>query len=131
MRFLSILFCVAVAALPLNAEAQGRRDGAHVKFEQTECDFGEVSRKGSNQLCVFNFVNNGTEPLVVLSVTTSCSCVKPIFLRKPIAVGEKGKIELLVDVKKMDKGIFHRVVQVRSNSVGGAVILTLKGVAKD
>ena len=131
MRLLSMLFCLAAVALPLSAEAEEERDGARVKFERTECDFGEVSREGENQLCVFNFVNDGTEPLVILSVTTSCSCVKPIFSRKPIAVGAKGKIELLVDVKKMDKGVFHRVVQVRSNAVDGTAILTIKGVAKN
>ena len=77
------------------------------------------------------FMNDGTEPLVLLSVITSCSCVKADFSRKPIAVGEKGEVVLLIEVKKMEKGLFHRVVQVRSNSVGGTENLTIEGVAKD
>lgn len=131
MRTLSILLCWAIMLLPLCAEAQSGYKGAHIKFEETKCDFGKVSRNGENQRCLFRFVNDGTEPLVIFSVITSCSCVKPQFSRKPIAVGEKGEIVLLVDVKKMERGIFHRVVQVRSSSVGGTENLTIEGVAKD
>ena len=126
-----MVLCWAMMLLPLCAEAQNGYKGAHIKFEQTNSNFGKVSRSGENQRCVFRFVNDGTEPLVILSVTTSCSCVKPQFSRKPIAVGEMGEIVLLVDVKKMERGVFHRVVQVRSNSVTGTENLTIEGVAKD
>ena len=132
------MFCCAVLSLPLCGSAQSASKGtkatpkgAHVKFEQTEINFGEVSRNGENQRCVFRFVNDGTEPLVLFSAITSCSCVKANLSRKPIAVGEKGEVELLIEVKKMEKGIFHRVVQIRSNSVGGTEHLTIEGVAKD
>ena len=131
MRILSLLLGCAMLLLPLCAEARGGYQGAHIKFEETKSNFGKVSRNGDNQRCVFRFVNDGTEPLVILSATTSCSCVKPQFSRKPIAVGEKGEIVLLVDVKKMERGIFHRVVQIRSNSVTGTENLTIEGVAKD
>lgn len=131
MKTLSLLLCWSMMLLPLCAEAQNDYKGAHIKFEETMCNFGKVSRSGENQTCVFRFVNDGTEPLVILSAITSCSCVKAIFSRKPIAVGETGQIELLVEVKKMDRGIFHRVVQIRSNSVGGTDNLTIEGVAKD
>ena len=117
--------------LPLYADAQSVHKGAHIKFDVTESNFGKVSRSGENQRCVFRFVNDGTEPLVILSAITSCSCVKPQFSRKPIAVGEAGEIVLIVDVKKMERGIFHRVVQIRSNSVTGTENLTIEGVAKD
>lgn len=135
MRTLLLVFCCAMMLLPYGGSAQSapkaQPKGAHVKFEKTAINFGEVSRNGENQRCVFRFVNDGTEPLVILSAITSCSCVKANFSRKPIAVGEKGTIELLIEVKKMEKGLFHRVVQVRSNSVGGTENLTIEGVAKD
>lgn len=127
----SVLLCCVVMALPFVGKGQTKHKGAHIKFERTEIDFGAVSRNGEDKRCVFRFTNDGTEPLVVLSATTSCSCVKTKVSRKPIAVGEKGEIELLIEVKKMDRGIFHRVVQVRSNSVGGTAVLTIKGTAKD
>ena len=128
MRFLISFLTLAMAVLPLRAE---EKRGAHLKFEQMEYDFGEVSRRGENRSCVFRFVNDGIEPLVILSATTTCSCLKAEFSRKPVGVGESGEIKLVVESKKVDKGIFHRVVQIRSNSVGGTEILTIKGTSKD
>lgn len=125
-----LLWCV-VAVLPLRAEERKEYKGAHISFEQTECDFGEVSRRGADKTCVFRFVNDGTEPLVVLSATTTCSCLKTEFSRKPIAVGESGEIKLSLESKKVDKGVFRRIVQIRSNSVGGTEIITIKGISKD
>ena len=131
MRFLLMLLWCVVAVLPLRAEERKEYKGAHISFEQTECDFGEVSRRGADKTCVFRFVNDGTEPLVVLSATTTCSCLKTAFSRKPIAVGESGEVKLSLESKKVDKGVFRRIVQIRSNSVGGTEIITIKGISKD
>ncbi len=131
MRFLFLLLGCVMAVLPLSAEERRGHKGAHLSFEQTEYDFGEISRKGDDKSCVFRFVNDGTEPLVVLSATTSCSCLKTEFSRKPVGVGESGEIRLILESKKVDKGIFRRVVQIRSTSTNGTEILTIKGISKD
>lgn len=131
MRLLfTFLSCIAIV-MPLRAQEQKRYNGAHLTFEQSECDFGEVSRKGENRICSFRFVNDGTEPLVILAATTSCSCLKAEFSRKPVAVGERGEIRLTLEAKKVDRGVFRRIVQVRSNSVEGIEIITIKGITKD
>ncbi len=124
-----VVCCVALA-LPLHAAAQ-QKNGAHLEFECAECDLGEISRNDERLNHTFTFVNNGTEPLVILSATTTCSCLKAEFSRKPIEVGAKGEIKISIEPKKIEKGVFRRVVQIRSNSVGGTVILIVKGVAKD
>ena len=131
MRFLLMLLWCVVAICPIRAEVRESHKGAHISFEQTECDFGEVSRKGEDKTYTFRFVNDGTEPLVILSATTTCSCLKTEFSRKPIAVGKSGEILLTLESKKVDKGMFRRIVQIRSNSVSGMEILTIKGVTKD
>lgn len=137
MRFLSILLFAMVVALPLRAEEQKEQKeqkeykGAHLAFEQSEYNFGNVLRRGEDKSCLFSFVNDGSEPLVILSATTSCSCLKAEFSRKPIAVGEVGAIKLTLESKKVDRGVFRRIIQIRSNSTGGTEILTIKGVAKD
>lgn len=131
MKLLFILLGCIVSALPLRAEEQKEYKGAHLAFEQTEYDFGEVSRRGNDKSCVFRFVNDGTEPLVVLSATTSCSCLKAEFSRKPVAVGESGEVRLTLESKKVEKGVLRRIVQIRSNSVSGTEIITIKGIAKD
>ena len=131
MRILFMLLGLVMAVLPLRAEEKNDYKGAHLKFEQTEYDFGEISRRGENKCYSFRFVNDGTEPLVILSAATSCSCLKAEFSRKPVAVGATGEIKLVLESKKVDKGIFHRVIQISSTSVSGTEILTIKGISKD
>ena len=126
-RLVLLLICLA-ASFTLHAEGV---KGAHIKFEETEYDFGNISRKEGNKSCSFRFVNDGTEPLVLLAVTTTCSCLKAEFSRKPIAPGESGVVKMVLESAKADKGLFRRIVQVRSTSNGGANILTIKGVVKD
>lgn len=129
MKFLFMLLWCVAAVMPLRAEE--KRDGAHLKFEKSECDFGNISRRGADKVCTFRFVNDGNEPLVVLSATTTCSCLKTDFSRKPIPAGESGEIRLTLESKKVEKGVLRRIVQIRSNSTGGTEIITIKGVAKD
>lgn len=131
MIFLLMLLGFVMSVLPLRAEEKKEYKGAHLKFEQSEYDFGEISRRGENKSCVFRFVNDGNEPLVILSAATSCSCLKADFSRKPVAVGASGEIKLVLESKKVDKGVFHRVIQISSTSVGGTEILTIKGISKD
>ncbi len=53
--------------------------GAHLHFYETTHDFGDIPRKGGNLVREFEFVNDGTEPLVLLRVLTSCTCTKASF----------------------------------------------------
>ena len=131
MRLLFLLLGCLLSVLPLRAEEKKEIKGAHIKFEQTEYDFGEISRSGENGVCLFRFVNDGTEPLVVFSATTTCSCLKAEFSRKPVAPGEEGIVKLTLEAKKVDRGIFHRVVQIHSTSTSGTEILTIKGISKN
>ena len=133
MRFVSMILCCAMAVLPFctKGENSEKPKGAHIKFETTTCDFGSVSRHDEDKTITFRFVNDGTEPLVLFSAVTSCTCLKPEISRKPVAVGEEGEIKIVLDLKKMEKGVFHRVVQIRSNAAGAPVILTIQGFAKD
>ena len=73
------------------------------------------------------FVNDGSSPLVILSVTTSCSCLKADYSRKPVAAGERGVIKIIYEARKMELGVFHRVIQVRSNSTDGVNLITVQG----
>lgn len=135
MRFISMIMCCAMAVLPLCTKAENNENpkGAHIKFESTTCDFGTISRNedGDTKTLTLRFVNDGTEPLVLFAATTSCTCLKPEISRKPVAVGQEGEVKIILDLKKMEKGVFHRVVRIRSNTPGEPVVLTIQGFAKD
>ncbi len=112
------------------AQAQ-THEGAHLSLVNSTCDFGEISRRGKDLVREIEYVNNGTSPLVVLSVTTSCSCLKADFSRKPVAPNGRGVIRIICEVRKMDAGVFHRVIRVNSNSADGVRLITVQGNATD
>lgn len=113
-----------------NEKVEKSVKGALLHFAEKEYDFGEIDRKGENKQCHFHFENRGSEPLVVLSAMTSCSCLKTTFSRKPVAPGGKGTITLHLEARKVEEGVFHRVIQIHSNSSMGTEMLTIKGSSK-
>ena len=128
MKFLLALLLFVTMATP--SQARDKRDkevneGAKLVFAQQEYDFGTINRKGEDRECVFHFENKGSEPLVILSAQTSC--LKISFSRKPVAPNGAGEIHLRLESRKMEEGIFHRVIQIKSNSTTGIELLTIKG----
>ena len=59
-------------------------------FDATVCDFGTVVRENTIHTHVFHFENQSEEPVVILGVQTSCSCLKTEYSRRPLQKGEKG-----------------------------------------
>ncbi len=115
-----------VSSVPENAE-QPKWSGAHIAFDKTKHDFGEVRRKGGDLKVKFEYVNDGSEPLVITRIATSCTCIRTDYRRRPLDVGERDAIELTYEPHKMEAGTFHKVVQVYSNSVDGMHLLTVSG----
>ncbi len=106
---------------------QSKWSGAHISFEKTKHNFGEVHRKGGDLTVKFRYVNDGTEPLVITRIATSCTCIRTSHSRRPLDVGDSGEIELIYEPHKMEEGLFHKVVQVYSNSADGMHLLTVSG----
>ena len=107
--------------------AQPKYDGAHLAFKLAKHDFGVVDRKGGDLHVRFEYVNDGTEPRVITRIATSCTCIRADYRRRPLEVGESAAIELTYEPHKMEPGMFHKVVQVYSNSVDGMRLLTVSG----
>lgn len=110
-----------------DSTAQPQYEGAHLAFATSKHDFGEVQRKGGDLTVRFEYVNDGSEPLVITRIATSCTCIRTSFYRRPLDVGERSAIELTYEPHKMEAGVFHKVVQVYSNSVDGMHLLTVSG----
>lgn len=115
-------------AAALAGRVQG---GAHLHFYETTYDFGDIPRKGGNLVREFEFVNDGTEPLVILRVLTSCTCTKALFSKRPVAPGECGVVRVIYEPHKKEPGAFSKVIQIFSTSVEGRNILTVRGNSID
>lgn len=74
-----------------------------------EHDFGELKRYKPQQID-FEYQNNTDEAIVVDNVRTTCGCTSPNWSEEPVLPGEKSKITIEYDARKM--GYFYKKVKV-------------------
>jgi hypothetical protein len=135
--FAGILLLFALAAAPAAAQEQAqtqeqeqeRPAGPHFDFETTEYDFGDIAHSLPKVECRFKFTNDGTAPLVITRILTSCSCVKTEYGKRPIPPGGEGEIVVTYEVNKKESGVFYKVIEVYSNSTDRRNNLIVKGNA--
>lgn len=120
---------LVLSLLMFSVSAFGQQSGSAEKsgivFDKKAFDFGDVLRENKNYTCVFTLENKTDKPLVLLSVKTSCSCLKAQYVRRPLKVGQTTDIVMTLEAGKMEKGVFHRVVEVHTNS--GVAYITVRG----
>ena len=97
-----LIICVVVA-----------QDQAHINFETKKHDFGRIDlQKDSIFTTTFFFENQGTIPLLIQKITTSCGCTDPEWTKQPVEPGKKGFVKITFDPKgfsgKVSKNIFVR-----------------------
>lgn len=123
---------VPAAADSTTTAAARTWDGAHMSFIGGEShDFGDIPRKGGDLHCSFEFENDGSEPLVVTGMRTTCTCLKYEYPKQPIAPGQKSRIDITYEPHKVEAGNFHRVILVHSNSADGRKLLFIGGNSLD
>ena len=99
-------------------------------FKKIVHDFGTIN-EGGNGICDFAFTNKGKEPLIIVSVKSSCGCTIPEYPQKPILPGQSDVIKVKYDTNR--QGPINRTVTIVSNSKNSPVVLSIKGnvVPKD
>ncbi|MEG1622639.1 MAG: DUF1573 domain-containing protein [Alistipes sp.] len=123
-----ILLWVACLSFGL---AVAQTEGAHLTLTHNSHDFGDIARRGGNARVAFVVINDGTTPLVITQIITSCSCLKASYERRPLAPGGKSLIHITYEPHKAEAGAFYKVIQVYSNSTGGRELITLRGNSID
>lgn len=119
MRFLaSILFVLAFSFSTIGQEK------AEFKFTTEIIDYGKV-KQGSDGVRVFEFTNVGKSPLIITRVIASCGCTVPKKPKDPIMPGEKGKIEVSYDTKRL--GGFSKAITIFSNAKSSRKQIRIKG----
>ena len=115
MKKLSILFTVIIGILSIGFRQP----------EKETHDFGQI-RQGEPVSINFTFINTGSEPLIISSVNSSCTCVQTGYTREPILKGEKGIITISYDAATVQAG-FTKAVMVKSNARTPIKVLYIKG----
>lgn len=98
--------------------------GPTINFEVVSHDYGTLEQNG-NGVFDFNFTNEGTEPLILSNVRSSCGCTVPQWPREPIAPGESASIQVKYDTRRI--GTFSKSITVTSNGSEQPIILRIKG----
>ena len=124
IAFFALTLSISFAQVDKKEATNQPVDGPNMKFEVTEIDYGTIE-KGSDPLRVFNFVNTGTEPLIIKHAKGSCGCTVPKYPKEPILPGESSKIEVRYDTKRV--GPFSKTVTLTTNEIAQKRVLRIKG----
>ena len=94
------------------------------KFVTETIDYGKINQ-GTDGKRVFEFTNVGKSPLIITRVQASCGCTVPKKPDQPIMPGEKGKIEVSYDTKRI--GGFSKAITIFSNAKQPRKMIKIKG----
>ena len=125
MKKILLLFSLLMLSISAFGQSNNSTEKSGVVFDKKVFDFGNVLRENKNYTCTFVVENQTDKPLVLLSVKTSCSCLKASYVRRPLKVGQTTEIVMTLEAAKMEPGLFNRVVEVNTNA--GISYITIRG----
>lgn len=117
-----IFSTLAVALFSLAAMAQQ----PVITFEKTEHDFGKINEADGRVTTIFEFKNEGMEPLVLSNVRASCGCTTPKWTKEPIEPGQTGQITVTYNPNGRP-GRFQKTITITSNATEATKKLYIKG----
>lgn len=97
-----------------------------ITFQKTEHDFGKINEGDGRVSTIFEFKNEGMEPLVLSNVRASCGCTTPTWTRTPIEPGQTGSITVTYNPNGRP-GRFQKTITVTSNATSPTTKLYIKG----
>ncbi|MFP4060284.1 MAG: DUF1573 domain-containing protein [Bacteroidales bacterium] len=112
---------------PVKTENKNETAKPGIEFTELRHDFEKIEYNGDGS-CEFEFTNNGKDLLILSNVTSTCGCTAPKWTRAPIQPGEKGKISVKYDTRRV--GPFTKSVRVYSNATDTPVTLTITGTVE-
>lgn len=97
-----------------------------ITFQKTEHDFGKINEGDGRVSTIFEFKNEGMEPLVLSNVKASCGCTTPTWTRTPLEPGETGTITVTYNPNGRP-GRFQKTVTITSNASNPTMKIYIKG----
>ena len=117
----NVVYAAETAKQPVQTE---KVEGPGIKFEKTVHDYGTIEQ-GANGDCEFVFTNNGTEPLILSNVRSSCGCTIPSWPREPIMPGKSSAIKVHYDTNRI--GGIAKSITVSTNGTPERIVLSIRG----
>lgn len=95
-----------------------------VVFKTLEIEMKDIPF-GADTVFVFEFTNNGKEPVMITDVRASCGCTTPTKPTEPVKKKKSDKIIAKYDTKRI--GAFTKTITVTTNVSTEPIVLTIKG----
>ncbi len=104
-------------------------DGSEVmSFESVRIEAGEMNEDSVPSEYVFRWTNEGTSPLCVVAVSTTCGCAAPSYDRNPVRPGESGSVKITYHPKGHPGGFLRKIfVYTNLSSELPTAVLELSG----
>ncbi len=97
-----------------------------VQFSEQRHDFGTFAEEVGTVSCDFEFVNTGTEPLVIKNVRASCGCTATEYSQEPVAPGDSGVVKVTYNAEGRP-GKFSKAIYVYTNTTPERSVLRIIG----
>ncbi|MFI3319276.1 MAG: DUF1573 domain-containing protein [Rikenellaceae bacterium] len=102
--------------------------GAIIEVKESSHNFGRVSRHSDNLSHTFKLYNHGTSPLVITDVTTTCTCLKAKYSKRPLMPKDSMEMKIIYDIKRKEVGTFSKIVKIYSNATNAPFeVITING----
>ncbi|MFB9864956.1 DUF1573 domain-containing protein [Rufibacter immobilis] len=92
--------------------------GPSIQFAEQKFDFGDI-KPGDVVEHTFQFTNNGTQPLIISNVRTTCGCTATDYPKAPVMPGATASITARFN-SAGKRGKQNKVITVESNAVQGS-----------
>jgi hypothetical protein len=124
-RLLAALCLVIIGGQFYNNYAQFTEPS--ITFDKTSFNFGNINELEGFKTHIFTFTNNGSQPLIIHDVTSTCGCTIPEWSKEPIAPGGTGTIKVTFDPLGRP-GAFRKNINVKSNAREATTALYIVGL---
>ena len=102
---------------------------AVIHFDSRVHDFGTIKEVDGPVAYDFEFINQGTAPILIKNVESSCGCTSPEWTKQPVLPGKKGFVKATFNPKDRP-GYFDKTITVYSNARTSVVELKIKGTVE-
>ena len=124
-RLMTVLCLVIMGGQFYNNYAQFTEPS--ISFDKTSFNFGNINELDGFKTHVFNFTNNGSQPLSINDITSTCGCTVPEWSKEPIPPGGTGTVKVTFDPLGRP-GAFRKGITVKSNARESTVVLYIVGL---
>lgn len=118
-----IVFAIIIKTICYSIAQENK---AHMEFETTEYNFGDIREENGKVSYEFRFKNTGSSPLIITMVSSSCGCTTPYYTREPVLPQKEGTIKVEFDPSNRP-GQFIKTITIKSNADNSPITLKITG----